>query len=505
MEKITKKINLSCFVRDESGKYKNDFVLTGPIITDYSELLQKHHLPNVTIVEGDTEKHIMRYGDVVSHLSWLKDFIRNGETYRLCVRRVRGEEMMAWVKFSKEYPDCDDMMQDVLMFFDGEIDLFIEPVLEDPQDESGHTVGDVVFVSKYAEEFEKRFIDREHAKAFYCFAVDALKDADTCDALGCNVQSRIETVKPYTSTNLFLEESVEDMGDVYPVGEYAFCGEYDPDVTYEPYSVVWKNGAISVFTGTEWIVIGDVYPDGESIVQATVPSTLLSLRRQRTATDLHGETLPFYIDTSDPNASPELPFIEGAITNVIECNGGFYFDRLEKEPEYLKYETSETGEEIVLITDKEDGEYVRFTYSTGNFYDTASDKEEPNSGIMMSEIHPYTLRIGFFRVFSEAGDTYTYVDVDYSSGRNGGDETVEGAEATYEAGRVLPDFANKTELIRYDGTLGMHDVYKSGDRVFVERGRSAFFEPFNILGEVNSVEDIENYRDDYFRIRGKND
>ncbi len=504
MEKITKKINLSCFVRDDNGEYENDFVLNGTTIAENPELLERH-LPYVTVVDGDTEKYVMRYGDVVSYLSWLKDFIGNGKAYRLCVRRSRNGERLAWVRYHEEHPECDEMMKDILMFFNGETNLFIESVLEDPQDESGHTVGDIVFVSKYADEFERRFIDREHAKVFYCFAVDALNDPDTCEALACDVQADVETMPPYASTHLFLEESIEDMGDVYPVGGYTFCGVYDSDVKYEPYSVVLKNGRLSVLTDDGWVEIGELYPDGESTVQAMVPSTLSNLRRQRTATDLHGEKLPFYIDTETANAVPELPFIEGAITNIIESDGGFYFDRLEKEPEYLKYETGETGDEIVLITDEEDGEYVRFTYSTGNFYDTARDDEIPNSGLMLSEIHPYTLKTERFSVFTEAGEMYTYVDVDYNSGRNSGDETIEGAEASYEPGRVLPDFANKTELIRYEGTLGMHDVDKSGDRIFVERGRSAFFEPFNILGEVNSVEDIENYRDDYFRIRGKND
>ena len=522
MDKITKKINLSCFERDaETGRYLPDFVIEGTTITENPELLDGH-LPYVTVHEDDEDVRVMRRCDVSGYLQWLKDVIRNGELYQLCVRKMgqRGVRLV-WIKlgYEEKHLQCGDAMRDILRLFDEDIidSVFVEPYLEDipenPEDSeseeySGHTVGDIVFLTPFAEEFEHRFINPAYAKVFYCFAVYALNDPDTCEELACEMQADMEPSQPYASTHVFLEEAIEDMGDLYPVGEYTFCGNYDPDVTYEPYSVVWKNGALSVFTGTEWIEIGDIYPVGpenpyDGVETVRVPSTLASLKRIRKSVDLHGDPLPFYIDTSNPDAAPyDYPFAIGAMMNVRESDGGFYFDRVEKA-EFIKYEEDEDGNDVEVASTREDGTYIKFTYTTGNYYDIESDTE--NRGLVMSEAHPYRIAEGRYSVYSEAGEDYSYLEIDFDSVRQEDLERGQFAEARFAPGVFLPEFANKTELIRYEGTLGMHDVDKSGDRIFVERGRSAFFEPFNILGEVNSVEDIENYRDDYFRIRGKND
>ena len=60
-------------------------------------------------------------------------------------------------------------------------------------------------------------------------------------------------------------------------------------------------------------------------------------------------------------------------------------------------------------------------------------------------------------------------------------------------------------LIANEAFIGVNDSRQNLQEVYVDRGTSASYEAFNILGEANTIEDLENYRDDWFRIKGKND
>ena len=59
--------------------------------------------------------------------------------------------------------------------------------------------------------------------------------------------------------------------------------------------------------------------------------------------------------------------------------------------------------------------------------------------------------------------------------------------------------------MKNEAFMHIHDYNIDHDDVYIERGTSASYEAFNVLGEVNTMEDIERYRDDWFRIKGKND
>ena len=416
--------------------------------------------------------------------------------------------------YTEEQLACGENLKDIARFFDyAETLNVVSELPEIPTDEeeidedgfSGYTYGDLFLPSPDVEEFQERFVRPELAKVFWCFATDALK-GETCEHLACDLQADLDTASPYASAHVFLEESIEDMGDLYPVGEYTFMGVYDSSKQYEPYSVVWKNDRLSVAVdnregGIDWEEVGDVYDADndewlDRDVQTVMDSTIRSLMRVRKAYDLHGEALPFYIDVNTENSSPELPYVVGSTANVVENDYGFYFDRFDGF-EFLVFEEDEDGNEVASAVTESEGEYVRFHYTLGNQFET--ETSEVHDGLSCYVTYPYERKTGKFSVFTEAGENYTYDDVDYDNPKEGG------AVAEYKAGTVLPDFMDAVNLIRYEGTLGMHDVNRSGDRIHIERGRSALFEPLNILGEVNSVEDIENYRDDYFRIRGKND
>ena len=68
-----------------------------------------------------------------------------------------------------------------------------------------------------------------------------------------------------------------------------------------------------------------------------------------------------------------------------------------------------------------------------------------------------------------------------------------------------PEIEEKGIRVKNDAFMNIQDFLIMKDNVYIDRGTSAAYEAFNVLGETNAIEDIENYRDDWFRIRGKND
>ena len=67
------------------------------------------------------------------------------------------------------------------------------------------------------------------------------------------------------------------------------------------------------------------------------------------------------------------------------------------------------------------------------------------------------------------------------------------------------EYISGGSYFRNDNLIGTTEVRLQSDNIDIERGVSAAYEAFNVLGEVNSVEDIEKYRNDWYRIKGKND
>ena len=64
---------------------------------------------------------------------------------------------------------------------------------------------------------------------------------------------------------------------------------------------------------------------------------------------------------------------------------------------------------------------------------------------------------------------------------------------------------NNPFTIRGGFLLDIQDVKLDYRAVNIVRGTSASYEAFNVLGEMNTIDDIEKYRDDWYRIIGKND
>ena len=67
------------------------------------------------------------------------------------------------------------------------------------------------------------------------------------------------------------------------------------------------------------------------------------------------------------------------------------------------------------------------------------------------------------------------------------------------------EWLSANTFIRYDTVIGTTDVSFTSNEVRIDRGASASYEALNVIGEVNTIEDIEKYRNDWFRIKGKND
>lgn len=95
----------------------------------------------------------------------------------------------------------------------------------------------------------------------------------------------------------------------------------------------------------------------------------------------------------------------------------------------------------------------------------------------------------------------TYIDIKYGDGIVMSDITYEGNDINDED-IFVNDFVFKNPYL--DGIEDMSIKIIDGDllgRINIERSKSAAFERHNILCEVNTMQDLENYRNDFFKIR----
>lgn len=240
-------------------------------------------------------------------------------------------------------------------------------------------------------------------------------------------------------------------------------------------------------------------PEGGDDVKEYAESQLHTLIRQRVSYDNDGNELPYF--ENDNNF--ELPFIVGAPCNVVYEGDVCYFNVLTG----IRYKDPD-GNDLSEADDKtyydgsitEEGT-IEFTYLVRcSMLIDADENERKYEGITYRETLKYSLENGSNgRKYIRLGESLTYPDnYDAEEGIRNYAEIIYGV-------RTDKDRLSLNPIIKREALMHIHDYDIDKDDVYIERGTSASYEAFNVLGEVNTIEDIERYRDDWFRIKGKND
>ena len=234
---------------------------------------------------------------------------------------------------------------------------------------------------------------------------------------------------------------------------------------------------------------------GESTDLVYADSQLKTLVRVKKTFDDDGNLLPFY--HNDDSENNELLYKIGDICDVTYSDGSYYCNVLRE----VKYYTLD-GTEIPALRNQTsysssmpDEGIISFVYEVG---DIINETGSTINGIKYTERRHYTIEIHeeFGKYVSIEG---TSIDVPETPLPGASYAIVENnieAIETIETGG---------HMVKNDAFLDIQDSKIDYDDVYVERGTSAAYEAFNVLGETNTIEDIENYRDDWFRIKGKND
>ena len=239
----------------------------------------------------------------------------------------------------------------------------------------------------------------------------------------------------------------------------------------------------------------DVSESGET---EYVESQLKTLLREKKSYDQEGNLLPFY----EGDNGNELPYVIGNICNITYSGGCYYYNVLEGvkyyvEDEYGELELDEGSEGKTYYDGSMPQEgVIEFIYRVGN----SLDEEENNGlGILYTERRRYTVEESEYN-----GDMFINVSEETISNPENADPEVQYAEIS-EVNKTYEEVAEPAFLVKENHLMGVNDSHIDTDNVHVDRGVSASYEAFNVLGEVNSIDDIEKYRDDWFRIKGKND
>ena len=171
-----------------------------------------------------------------------------------------------------------------------------------------------------------------------------------------------------------------------------------------------------------------------------------------------------------------------------------YYDRINS----ITFE-NESGETV----EKEDGNIIVFDYEIGVSMEPEGDSNVESPGVRYVEAYYYTVREMTVDLDGSGGGiVYKYIDIDFTSPAN--EEWEYPAKIIIDSDDYGEDYFNNGNFIFDEALAGIHNYSESTSNVFVERGTSAAFEAFNLMGQMNSVEEIERYKGDLFKIGKEN-
>ena len=278
------------------------------------------------------------------------------------------------------------------------------------------------------------------------------------------------SVPPIMDVPVYISEDIRDLG-IYDIYNTNTSGEsVDP---------------------TSKLVGRTVSADGNIYVE----SQLKTLLRTKKTFNEDGDELPF---CNVEGVGNEMQYLVNSPTDVIYSDGVFSYTILKS----IKfYRTTGSTSPVVSYTVSGSPKCDSSIPSSGVvefIYYVGVAAEGGNGGIKYRDRYYYTIEND-----AEYGN---YIAIDYLSVDKPEDYDPDKSYAMVESTfNAYSDSIKEGYMIKNDAFIDMQDIKVDYDDVYIERGTSAAYEAFNVLGETNTIEDIENYRDDWFRIKGKND
>lgn len=546
MEAIHKTINLSNIkcrfdcttptVKNEEGGVsaygeipKNFKIRDGNILKDLEKnlplseyFLEKNENGDIVYTKSEGVR-VLSYETLLTTYTWLKNYIRNCVFYKICKRN----DKIVPVK----YPKVD--------FFEGD---YIEGYDNIEQEWEESQIGEIYYENVNAKIFEKKFKDTRknsgavYAKALYDFADNVITNTGTTYSIE-------EYTIPSISVPIYIEEEYDDLGILENTAEFwnpnkrYFLGdtslkfvegklgsyvlisgltgyeqiqitgilleevrdaveEFDHKeiVTTLPQigdkNLIWHNGENYFFiypyaegnSDSVWRKIEEETVTAQTVVGETA-SKLSTLKRYKSPYNSSGVTYPFILN----GGNAELLYLPMAPINSRINDGEPICDyisgiKINGAPKTVSAGTPITADSLPS------GDSITFVYSIG--CKITDDGVDTDNTVTYEETYPFEKKI-----IEIEQEEIEYIDIDYGSKKDG--KIIPSSIKYNEKG---DEALNGVFTYKNDDMIGVQNVSESIDAT-ITRGVSAAFERHAILGEINSLYELENYKNDYFGLR----
>lgn len=467
MEKVYKKITLTDF-KNLNPNFKVESINDKTVWNYFPKdlviptSLYRLKLPYVSI-DG---KRVLRFYNAKKIYYLIEKYNKSNKYYRLTQKNTTKK----WVQIKK----IDGKNIDVYQYL---------PSVEE------YNCGDVVCINEYYNEINT-ILNEESFEDLLELITSYLNDAE-----------HIEYSNPFINMPLFITSDIVDCGGLLndlqrwqPFKQY-----YKGDIVFYEgkYYTCDEESIISdVFENNKWIVITlNVTYDDTSNLDVYSQSRLNYFKSDRLSYDDDGNVLPYILDGDDI-----CLIYKSGYKNFTVRDGGVYVDYL-KEVRGLKTLNSVVS---IQMTTNNNGffeipafftnqflpvRYLKFIYTIGA--EVNGDTMVENTGVQYEEIRRCFveehngikyLRVSELSEYSELNSK----DVSYAKiinmKRDDGYDVI------------------KSHVVAEDRLVGANYFDFDVPKIAIDRGDYAAMERHYILGEINSFDDLEKYRNNYFKL-----
>lgn len=467
MEKVYKKITLTDF-KNLNPNFKvesiNDKTVWNYFPKDLviPSSLYGLNLPYVSI-DG---KRVLRFYNAKKIYYLIEKYNKSYKYYRL----IKINTDKKWVQIKKNDRVDIDVYQS------------LPPVEE-------YNCGDVVCINEYYNEINT-ILNEESFEDLLNLITSYLNDAE-----------HIEYSNPFINVPLFITSDIVDCGGLLnDLQQWQPFKQYYKDdiVFYDGAYYICKKDVISdVFKNNKWEVIAlNVTHDDTSNLGVYSQSRLNYFKSDRRSYDDDGNVLPYILDGDDI-----CLIYKSGYKNFTVREGGVYVDYLKKVYGLItinsKFPINMTINDngfFKLTSPLYNISYLKFIYTIGaEVVDDATDGmiTVQNTGVQYEEIRRCFveehngikyLRVSELSEYSELNSK----DVSYAKiinmKRDDGYDVI------------------KSHAVAEDRLVGANYFDFDVPKIAINRGDYAAMERHYILGEINSFDDLEKYRNNYFKL-----
>ena len=459
MEKVYKKITLTDF-KNLNPNFKVESIDDKTVWNYFPKdlvipsSLYGLNLPYVSV----DDKRVLRFYNAKKIYYLIEKYNKSYKYYRLIQKNTDKK----WVQIKK---------------IDGvDIDVYqsLPPVEE-------YNCGDVVCINEYYNEINT-ILNEEPFEDLLELITSYLNDAE-----------HIEYSDPFINMPLFITSDIVDCGGLLndlqqwqPFKQYYI----DDIVFYDGKYYICKEDVISdVFENDKWYVITlNVTYDDTSNLDVYSQGRLNYFKSDRLSYDDEGNVLPYILDGDDI-----CLIYKSGYKNFTVREGSVYVDCLET------VSLSEDGENYTDLTPNTNGyfssadytniKYIKFTYIIGA--EVVDDAKVDDTGVKYEEIR---------RCFVEEHNGISYLRVsELSEYSELNSKDVSYAKIINMKRDDGYDVIN-SHAVAEDRLVGANYFDFDVPKITINRGDYAAMERHYILGEINSFDDLEKYRNNYFKL-----